>query len=73
MANIFTFFTVSEVLRFERVLKENQIEVKLMPVPRNLSTSCGTCAKLAKADLDRVLDLVDEKNLEYDEIYEVED
>lgn len=60
---------MSEVLRFERILKDAGIEVGLMPVPRSLSTSCGTCAKTREEDYDKIMVLVEEKNIEYDDIY----
>lgn len=60
---------MSEVLRFERILKEAGIEIVLMPVPRSLSTSCGTCAKTREEDYDKIMVLVEEENIEYDNIY----
>lgn len=72
MGNIFTFYTVSEVLKFEKVLKENNISVKLMPVPRSLSTSCGTCALTENNDLNEIKKLIEEKKLVYDEIHELQ-
>lgn len=71
MENIFTFYTVSEVLKFEKVLKANNISVKLMPVPRNLSTSCGTCASTEKKHLNEIKALIEENKLVYDEIHEL--
>lgn len=69
MRVIVTFFTISEVLKFERLMKEEGLSLKLMPVPRNLSTSCGTCAQISKEDLPKAKALMDDKDLEYDEIH----
>ena len=41
---VITFDTVQQSLVFEKHLIENEIAVKLMPVPRQLSSSCGTAA-----------------------------
>lgn len=70
---VYTFDTVSEVLRFEQVLKKEGVKVTLRPVPRNLSSSCGTCAVIAPEDKERVQAIVTEKNLRYHEVQEVEE
>lgn len=72
MSNIISFYTVSEVLKFERHLKEENIKVSLMPVPRSLSSSCGTCAKTDKKDLDKIKKIIEENNIEYDQIYSID-
>lgn len=69
MDYIFTFYTISEVLKFEKILNKAGIGVKLMPVPRKLSTSCGTCAQIGEKDLDEALKLVEREGLDYDEIF----
>lgn len=65
----YTFDTISEALRFEKELKTGNINVKLMPVPRRFSSSCGTCAAIEKNDLEMVKLLIKEKNLIYHELY----
>lgn len=62
------FFTQSGAIKFDRKLKAKNIECKLMPVPRKLSSSCGICARF-KFQAD-VLELVDE---EVEKIYIIED
>lgn len=39
------FFTHSGAIKFDRKLKAANIECKLMPVPRKLSSNCGIGAK----------------------------
>ena len=39
-----TFFSHYAAMCFAREAKEQGIEVRLRPVPRALSSSCGTCA-----------------------------
>lgn len=41
-----TFFTHSGAIRFENFMNEKGISVRLMPVPRKLSSSCGIAAKI---------------------------
>ena len=66
---IYTFYTVSEALKFEKALKDNNIKVELMPVPRSLSSSCGTCAKINTLDLEKVNKIIEDKLLEFDDSY----
>ena len=36
-------------IRFERLCKSRGLEARTMPVPRSLSSSCGTCVKYRAA------------------------
>ena len=55
---IATFFSHFGAMRFMRELKEAGIEGTIMPVPRSLSSSCGTCVAYScpdEAARDKVL------------------
>lgn len=45
MTYIATFFTHFAAVNFQRQLKSSGQKPMLMPVPRKLSSSCGTCVK----------------------------
>lgn len=42
---IATFYSHFGAIRFKRLCDKEQIPAKCMPVPRNLSSSCGTCVR----------------------------
>ena len=42
---IATFFTHYGAIKFDRDCKKNGVSSKMMPVPRKLSSSCGTCVR----------------------------
>ena len=42
---IATFFSHFGAVRFQRLCVERGYEAQLAPVPRRLSSSCGTCVK----------------------------
>lgn len=42
---IATFFTHFDAISFAKALHKNGLDAKPMPVPRRLSSSCGTCVK----------------------------
>ena len=42
---IATFYSHFAAMKFKKLCDERNIPAKLMPVPRTLSSSCGTCVK----------------------------
>lgn len=40
---IATFYSHFGAVRFRKILKQQGRKAKIMPVPRNLSSSCGSC------------------------------
>ncbi|MCX7903130.1 MAG: DUF3343 domain-containing protein [Caloramator sp.] len=50
MQYIVTFYTQNGAFKFQRFLKDKGIEVKLMPTPRVLSSSCGISAAFEYED-----------------------
>lgn len=69
---IATFHSTNYALDFERKLKQNGINVKLMPVPRQVSSSCGTAGEYPCELRDRVESICRDENIELDEFYEIE-
>jgi len=55
---IILFYTIHDVLRAEKILKQHRIPHELVPVPRNLSSDCGMCVKL-QDDIEKTLSLLD--------------
>ena len=57
---IATFFSHFGALRFQKLCSQLDWPAQLAPVPRSLSSSCGTCvlfqtAELAKNDLGQLI------------------
>lgn len=44
-----TFYSHYGAIQFKKTLEARGIPVTLMPVPRFLSSSCGTCARIEDA------------------------
>ena len=53
----------------ERALKEKQLAIKLIPVPRVISSSCGLAARTLVDDLENVKTVLTEKEIEIDESF----
>ena len=47
MSYIAAFFSHFGATRFRRLCRDRGVEVELMPVPRAISSSCGTCARFS--------------------------
>ncbi|HSV96078.1 MAG TPA: DUF3343 domain-containing protein [Spirochaetota bacterium] len=62
------FHSTSLALRGERLCREEEIPVKLIPVPRNLGSDCGVCLRFHCADEVRLRAVFAAKSLEFDEI-----
>lgn len=61
---IITFPSVWHAFRAEKALKSARINCKLIPVPRELSSSCqGLAAELSANDLAQALDLLDKQQI----------
>lgn len=45
-----TFYSHYGAIQFKKEMQRRGAEVTLMPVPRHLSSSCGTCARLEWPD-----------------------
>ena len=65
------FYSLSGALRAEKVLKEEGITVKPIPVPRHLSSECGICLRFDSQDEERIKRVLGEKQLDIQGIHAV--
>ena len=59
-----TFYTHFGALKFNKDCKKMSITSKQMPVPRVLSSSCGTCVSFETDDIATVLKSLDLEDME---------
>lgn len=79
MTYLATFFSHFGAMSFRRLCREKNVEVELMPVPRFLSSGCGTCARFSDLkglridewpeEVERVVQLTDETTGSFVELY----
>ena len=60
--------STSHTIRVEKILKEEGLEIKMMPVPRHVSSDCGSCVRIRAEDRDRVLEILERRNAPFDRI-----
>ncbi|WP_286034944.1 DUF3343 domain-containing protein [Megamonas hypermegale] len=79
MKYIATFYSHFGAIRFKKLCDAQNITAKVMPVPRDLSSSCGTCVKcegdlIAQSDIheDEIEQIVEITDTGYRIIYKAE-
>lgn len=68
MKYIATVYSHFAAIKLKKILENNNILVKLAPVPRSLSSSCGTCVFYSE-NIDLNIELI--KNIDIDSIFEI--
>lgn len=68
---IATFDNTHHALRFEKTLKENQIKLTVMPVPREVSASCGLSVKFSIDDFSSIKELTGANEILVKKFYEI--
>ncbi|HOB29701.1 MAG: DUF3343 domain-containing protein [Dethiobacteria bacterium] len=66
-----TFPTTYFALRSEAVLQETPLDFKLVPVPRSISSSCGTALRCSCADLAVIKSTLEKSGIEIDASFEL--
>ena len=67
---VFTFPTTHLALKFDQVAKEENRDVKLIPLPRKVGASCGFCGKITdKEEIDRLIEMCNKYSIEFENIY----
>lgn len=68
-----TFDVTSMALMFEKYCRAAGLQVRVVPVPRQISASCGLACCYPCDKLDEVLKVCDEKRIEVAERYTLDD
>ncbi|MBM4353428.1 MAG: DUF3343 domain-containing protein [Deltaproteobacteria bacterium] len=58
------FDSTSAALRAEKLSRAAGLDVKLIPVPRHLSSDCGLCLRFRESDREPVTRILAESGLE---------
>jgi len=64
-------YSTSHALRAEKVLQEAGIRCKLIPVPRHISSDCGVCIRIRRADGELALEIIEEAGVGIEGVHEV--
>lgn len=64
-------YSTNHAMRIERLLTQQQIECKLIPVPRQLSSDCGVCVRFQRADREKIVNCLNGAGIEVQGIFEI--
>lgn len=67
---IILVYSTSRAIRAEQILYRAGIRAKLIPVPRYLSSNCGTCLEIARADVEKARQELEKAHMEIEGIHE---
>lgn len=56
-------YSTSHALKAERILKTRGIPHKLIPVPRHISSDCGSCLRVRATDLQEIRQLLEAEDV----------
>ena len=69
--SVVIFYSTSAAIRAESLAKRGKLMVKLIPVPRNLSSDCGICLRFNNEDKQKINEILIENKIEYDDTHEI--
>ena len=67
---IFTFYSIHFALKLESACKKQNIPGKLIPVPRSISSSCGTAFRAEVEDREKIELLAGNDGIEIETVVE---
>ncbi|KGG80011.1 hypothetical protein Y919_08605 [Caloranaerobacter azorensis H53214] len=65
------FNSTNHAIQGEKILKNRNIEIKVIPTPREITASCGLSIKFDKKFLEEVLSCIQSRALNIKGIYEI--
>jgi len=69
--SVVIFYSTSAAIRAESLAKKDELIVKLIPVPRNLSSDCGICLRFNNEDKSKIEKILQDVKVEYENIYKI--
>ena len=55
--------STSHAMRIEKLLMQNNLLSKMIPVPRHLSSDCGVCVRILQDDMEIVRGLIEAQRI----------
>ena len=62
--SVVLFHSITGALQAEKRLKEKGVAIKLIPVPRQISSDCGVCLRFQSEDEAEVKTAVEEERID---------
>lgn len=66
-----TFYTSAEAMATKKISEKENIEGRLVPVPRVLSSGCGISFETLPSLKEKILNLLEKEDIEWEECKEI--
>ncbi len=67
------FHSIQRVMKAEKQLLEQELDILLIPVPRRLSADCGMAIRFSLESLEQIISALDQINMQIAEIWLMRD
>ena len=64
-------YSTSHAMRIEKLLAERGVACKMIPVPRQISSDCGVCIRIRRADVEAAREVVAAAQIEVQGIVDI--
>ena len=71
LTTVVTFATTTQAIAMERECRTTEFAGRLIPVPREISASCGLAWKCGEQGEEETTSYMKEQDLEYEKIYRI--
>jgi hypothetical protein len=66
---VVTFKSTHHAIQGESIFKKREINFRTIPTPREITVSCGLAIKFDLSVIDRVKEMIEENELDFDGVY----
>jgi hypothetical protein len=70
---VLLFASTHQAIRAEKLAKEKNLSVKLIPVPRHLSSDCGVCLRFSWDQKEEILCRLEKERVKMGEMHRLPD
>ncbi|WP_028856895.1 DUF3343 domain-containing protein [Psychrilyobacter atlanticus] len=67
--NLISFESTHMAIKSEKLLKEVDLDIRIIPVPREITSSCGLSLRINPTDYKRSREILDENKIEFSGCY----
>lgn len=68
---VVSFDSTHHAIRADKLFKEHNLNVRMMPTPREITASCGLSIRFEEADLEEVEEIINKEDLDVKGKYEM--
>ncbi len=70
VGRLLTFVNTHRVIKAERLLRGSNLEVEVIPTPKDISSECGMSLVVKEGEFQRALDILAEAGVEVVSVHE---